>query len=108
MKKFDMNKPTEENESEDDDATLNVLIKKVTKDNKELRKDVPAKNTEEGEKTNMEELEKNEGNAEVMEEENFNGETKKRKIKTVCRVKVTLKLKWNEAKRRIMLLLRTH
>lgn len=74
-----MNQPTQAEDLEVDDKTLNGLIKQVIKDNEELKKNVSAEKVEEEKQNDKEELANDEDNEEddnveevedVMEDEN--------------------------------------
>lgn len=53
IKEFNINQPTEEDSKDEDDTTLNDLIKRVAKDNQEPRMNVTAKNENVGEEKQL-------------------------------------------------------
>lgn len=92
-----MNQLTQAEDSEVDNRTLNGLIKQVTKDNEELKKNVSAEKVEEEKQNDKEELANDEDNEEddnveevedVMEDENKVVEEDKDDEKEECAAEI--------------------
>lgn len=80
-REFDMNQPTEQEDSDEDGITLGELLKQVNKDNAELRKGTTTKQYDDGEDSENDEDEK-------MNEEVHKEDDQGEKTETVTEVEV--------------------